>query len=85
MKNKFLVTVIVPEIEMEYDIYIPNNKKIGTIKTSILRSIAELSGGVYVRSIDAVRMFNRQTGIDYDNDILVKDSDIRNGSRIIIM
>lgn len=77
--------VIVPELEREFDVYIPNNKKIGTIKTNILKSISELSGGVYVKSIDNVRMFNRQTGIDYDNDTFVKDSDIRSGTRVVIM
>ena len=41
--NKYLITVIVPIVEFEYDIYIPNNKKIGTIKTLILESLSELS------------------------------------------
>ncbi len=85
MKNKFLITVIVPEIEMEYDLYIPNNKKIGTIKQNILKCIAELSGGIYLKNIESVRMFDRTTGLEFDNDALVKDSEIKNGSRIIIM
>ena len=76
---------MVPEIEMEFDIYVPNNKKIGTIKQNILKCIAELSGGVYIRSLDNVRMFDRNTGIDLENDTFVKDSIIKNGSRIIIM
>ncbi len=85
MKNKYLVTIMVPEIEMEFEVYIPNNKKVGTIKQSILKCILELSGGVYNRTNENVRMFDRTTGIDYVNDSLVKDSGIRNGSRIIIM
>lgn len=36
--NKYLVTVIIPIVELEYDIYIPNNKKIGTIKKFVLES-----------------------------------------------
>ena len=85
MKNKFLITVIVPEIEMEFDMYIPNNKKIGTIKQNVLKCIAEFSGGVYIRGLDNVRMFDRNTGVDLENDTFVKDSPIKNGSRIIIM
>ena len=34
--NKFLITVIIPTIEKEYDVYIPNNKKMGTIKKYLL-------------------------------------------------
>ena len=43
--NKFLIMVIVPEIEMNYEIYIPNNKKVGTIKKYVYRSTVELSNG----------------------------------------
>ena len=85
MKNKYLITVIIPELEMEFDMYVPNNKKIGTIKECILKSISELSDNTFVKTANEVRMFNRETGIDYDNDIFVKDSNIRNGSRIILM
>ncbi len=41
--NKFLVLVYVPLLEEEYNIYIPINKKIGTVKKIIINSIAELS------------------------------------------
>lgn len=85
MKNKYLVTVIVPEVEMEFDVYIPNNKKIGTVKKGILKSIGELTNGMYIRDLNSVRMFDRQSGKEYDNDAFVKDSEIFNGTRIIIM
>ena len=39
MQNKYLINVIVPIIELEFDVYIPNNKKVGTIKTHILNAI----------------------------------------------
>ena len=41
--NKFLVLVYVPLLEEEYNIYIPINKKVGTIKKIIIDSVAELS------------------------------------------
>lgn len=34
--NKYLVTVIVPMLGVDFDIQIPNNRKVGTIKKVIL-------------------------------------------------
>lgn len=83
--NKYLITVIVPVIELEYDLYIPNNKKIGTIKTLILQSLSELSNGSFNKKIEEVRMIDKNTGREYENDMYVKDSDIRNGSKLVII
>lgn len=85
MKNKYLVTVVVPELECEYEVYIPNNKKIGTIKKNILYCLADLSAGIYLRKMEEVRMFDQMTGIEYNNDVYVKDAKIYNGTKIIIM
>lgn len=83
--NKYLITVIVPIIEFEYDIYIPNNKKIGTIKTLILESLSELSNNSFNKKINEVRMIDRDTGNEFENNMYVKDSGIKNGSKIIII
>lgn len=83
--NKYLITVIVPIVEFEYDIYIPNNKKIGTIKTLILESLSELSNNSFNRKIEEVRMIDRDTGNEFENNMYVKDSGIKNGSKIIII
>lgn len=83
--NKYLITIIVPSVELEYDIYIPNNKKIGTIKTLILESLIELSNNSFSKKINEVRMIDRDTGNEFENNMYVKDSGIKNGSKIIII
>lgn len=83
--NKYLITVIVPIVDFEYDVYIPNNKKIGTIKTLILETLKELSNNSFDKKINEVRMIDRDSGIEFDNNMYVKDSEIRNGSKIIII
>lgn len=83
--NKYLITIIVPIVELEYDLYIPNNKKIGTVKHLILESLCELSNNSFNKKIDEVRMVDRDSGNEFDNDMYVKDSEIRNGSKIIII
>lgn len=83
--NKYLVTIIVPQIEVEFDIYIPNNKKVGTIKENILKQINEISNGSFNKSLKEIRMLDREIGIEYDNNIYVKDSKIRNGTKLVIL
>lgn len=85
MKNKYLVTVIVPVIEFELDVYIPNNKKVGTIKKYIIASLKELSNNSYNKEIDDVRIIERDTFKELDNNLYVKDAGIQNGSKLIII
>ena len=44
--NKLLVSIEVPSIERNFDLFIPINKKMGTIKKYVIKSIHELSGGI---------------------------------------
>ncbi len=83
--NKYLVTIIVPQIEIEFDIYIPNNKKVGTIKENILKQINDISNGSFNKGIKDIRMLDREIGIEYDNNIYIKDSKIRNGTKLVIL
>ena len=83
--NKFLITIIVPEIEYECDLFIPNNKKVGTIKTSILESLKTLTNNVYIKTIQDVKFINKDTKEEYDNDKMIKDTNIKNDTKLIIL
>lgn len=82
--NKYLITFIVPCIEMEFDAYIPINKQIGTIKKTVLSSLVQLSKGVYDQK-GQVTFIDKETGIIFDDSIMVKDSSIQNGTKIVII
>lgn len=84
MNNKILVEVVVPVLEENYDVFIPVNKKIGNIVILLTKIVSELSLG-YFQSNDNICLYNGTTGNVYPMDILVRNSDIRNGSRIILM
>lgn len=83
--NKFLITVIIPNAEMEFDIYVPNCRKVGTIKKFILEAISDLTDKVYDKPFNSVRFLDRNTAIEYDNNMLVKDTNIKNGTKIVII
>lgn len=84
MKNKILIELIVPGLDEVYDIYIPINKKIGSIINLLQKSIFELSDGVYIPTTNTF-LYSGENGEKYDINAIVKDTNIRNGCRVVLM
>lgn len=79
--NKILITLIFPTIETSFDLYVPINRKIGTIKKYLLEKVDELS----CFSFESVRLLDQNSGEEFDNNMFIKDSTIKNGTKIVIM
>lgn len=84
MKNKILIELIVPEIEKTYNVYIPINRRIGNIISLLNKSVYELSNGVYQENNKAA-LYNRDTGTKYNINYLVRATDIRNGTSLVLL
>lgn len=84
MKNKVLVEVIVPEIEAVYDIYLPINKRIGNIIMLLNKTVSELTNGCFVGT-NYTALYNKDTSVKYNPSSLVYDTDIRNGTSLILL
>ena len=83
-KNKILICLYIPLIEKKYDLYIPINKKVGTIKKLIEEGLLEITENDYVISPET-NFYSKDTGQVYDVNQTVKDTDLKNGSRIILV
>ena len=84
MKNKVLVRLIVPEIDNEYDLFIPVNELMWKIKKLIAKSVGDLSGGSW-NFYDDCTIINKLTCQVYsDNDVII-DTDIRNGTELLLL
>ncbi len=83
-KNKILIELEIPLIEKKYDLFIPINKKIGTVKEIIEKSLIELTENEYEIKEDT-NLFSKDTGLIYDVNQTVRDTDLKNGSRIILL
>ena len=83
-KNKILIELEIPLIEKEYDLFIPINKKVGTIKNLIEEALVELTENAYIIKEDT-NLFSKDTGLMYDVNDTVRDTDLKNGSRIILL
>ena len=84
MNSKVIVKIIVPEIDQVFDMYLPVNKKIGNIIELISKAINELTTGEYTVSNTTV-LVNVETDIEYEPDILLLNTDIRNGTKLVLI
>lgn len=84
IKNKVFVKIIVPEIDSEYDVYLPVNKKMGNIINLLNKAICEMTNGELPISSDNI-IYNRSTSERYSPDILLLNTNIRNGSVLVLV
>lgn len=84
MKNKFLIELIVPQLDEKFDVYIPVNKKVGNIIVLLNKILKEVSNGIYINS-NKCSIYNKTTGEKYEMDVLVRETSIRNASCLIII
>lgn len=82
--NKVFIIVEVPLIEQRYEVYIPIGKKIHKVASILSKAISELSGGHYPIKEDAT-LYSKVNGRPYNINMTVKDTDIRNGSEVILI
>ena len=84
MNNKILIELEIPLIEKRYDLFIPINKKVGTVKNLIENALVELTDSAYVPKDDS-NFYSNETGEIFDVNKTVRDTNLRNGSRIILI
>ena len=84
MNNKFLIRLYVPLIETSYEIWIPPGKTIGNIITLLVKAVMEQSKGYY--NPEALpNLFNKNTAEIYNPNEKVINTNIRNGTELILI
>jgi hypothetical protein len=82
MEYKVLVMVLVPEIEKNFEIYLPVNKTVGEVLRYINKLINESTSGIYPIK-DKIAICNRFTNEIYTCNKFIRDTDIRNGTQLV--
>ena len=83
-KNKILIELEIPLIEKKYDLFIPINKKVGTIKKLIEEALVEITDNAYIPKEES-NFYSKELGTIYDVNKTIRDTDLKNGSRIILI
>ena len=84
MNTKVLVEVYVPELDIKYNLFIPANKKIGNVILNLIKAIHELSQGAYPLNTNHALM-NSDTCLIYDMNKNLKEAEILNGTKLILI
>lgn len=82
--NKVLIRLFLPAIDKQYDIWIPLNKTIYNVIILLLKGINEMNDNIYNPDVLPI-LYNRASGKYYDINNFVKDTDIKNGSELILI
>lgn len=84
MNNKVLIKLIMPEYDISYDLFIPVNEVIWKLRKLILKSIQDLSG-ININSNIEYLFINKDNSRIYNNNEIVINTDIRNGTELILI
>lgn len=84
MQNKFLIELIVPEMEISYSLYIPVSKRIGDIINLLCKAISEFTNGQFKYS-EKTCLYNSLTGEKYRINDIVYATTIRNGDQLVLL
>ena len=75
---------MVPEIEEVYDLYIPINRRIGSVVNLLNKSLNEITDGLFI--LDKKRsIYNHDTSVKYNINDIVRETDIRNGTILVFI
>ena len=83
MDYKILVEFHIPEIEEDYEAYIPINKTIGEVSNLLLRVLRE-KYSTFAEGGD-IKLYDRYTYRVYRENDLIRNTGIKNGSELIII
>lgn len=82
MNNKILINVIVPQLSTSYDIFIPINITVSELNNLLKESISELAEYDFDNE---TRLYYQETGLEIDLSNIIKNTNLRNGSKIIML
>ena len=83
MNNKVLVKLIVPRLDVSYDIFIPVNETIFKIKKLLVKSLKDISFDD--NNQKKYVLINKTNSRVYKNNEIVINTDIRNASELILI
>ena len=77
-ENKVLVNLYIISLDKNIELYLPINEKIGNILMLLEKSLFETS--INKKMI----LLNLRSGNVYKNNDLIRDTDIKNGAKLIL-
>ena len=84
MNDKVLVKLDVFGLDETYDVFIPVNELVWKIKAMLAKCVSDLEY-LQFNPTDDYLIVNKKTGNIYNNNEIIINTDIRNGSELLLM
>ena len=83
MNFRVYVTLEIPIIDKKYELLVPVDRRIHDLISLLRKNIPELSDNFYSKRVPA--LFNKTSGELYDMNLIIKNSNIKTGTRLILI
>lgn len=83
MDFRVYVIIEIPILDKKIELFVPSDRKIHDLISVLKKSIPELSENYYKSNIPNI--YNKSTGSLYDMNLTIKNSDIKMGTRLILL
>ena len=83
MDFRVYITLEVPILDTSYELLVPIDRRIHDLIDLLRENIKELNENYYKDK--KPNIFNKSNGTLYDMNLLIKDSDIKTGTRLILI
>ena len=84
MMNRVLIRVYVPLLEKKYDVWVPINKKVYEIIINLIKGINSINKIEYDMK-EIPNLYDKESSEVYDINAKIIDTNIRNGSEVILL
>ena len=81
--NKYLVNIYIPLLEEKFDVMIAGSKRVKDVIYYVSSIVSNLTDNEF--KVKNYSLINRLTGKVYDSSLLIADTDILNGTELIII
>ena len=82
--DKVLVVLYVPALEKKYDIWIPANKRVYNIIKSLVKAVNEMNDNSFTTNSMPL-LYDKTTAKPYDINLTIKETEIRNGTELVLI
>ncbi len=83
MDFRVYVVIYAPLLEKKYEVLIPIDRRIHEVISLFKKTIPDLSKNYY--ETNSPLLYNKVSGESYDINTVIKDSNIRTGTRLLLL
>ncbi len=83
MDFRVYVTIEMPILDKKYELFVPIDRRVHDLIEILQKSIPELKEGYYKEN--KLNLYSKSTGEVYDMNLIIKNSNIKMGTRLILL